>query len=161
MKGTVCALALSLGAVASLSADIGPPTDIAARTRGAQRVVLARVLDMVARFDTNRFGDQLIVSDATVEVLETLKGSAISVLRVAVEGGTVGDLTLTVSDMPSLRPGDRAVFFLDAERAGVHAPHDRGRGVLKLSAGDRIEGSTMTLDAIWRQVRAVGPQGAR
>jgi hypothetical protein len=161
MKGAVCALALLLGAVASLSADIGPPTDIASRSRGAQRVVLARVLDMVARFDTNRFGDQLIVSDATVEVLETLKGSTISVLRVAVEGGTVGDLTLTVSDMPSLHPGDRVVFFLDAERAGVHTPHDRGRGVLKLSAGDRVEGSAITLDAIRRQVRAVGPQGVR
>jgi len=158
MKRGLCALALSLAAVASLFADVGAPPDISVRARSAQRVVLGRVLDMVARFETNRFGDQLIVSDATVEVLETLKGSAIAMIRVAVEGGTVGDLTLTVSDMPSLHPGDRAVFFLDAERAGVHPPHDRGRGVLKLSAGDRVEGSAITLDTIRRQVRAVRPQ---
>jgi hypothetical protein len=74
---------------------------------------------------------------------------------VAVEGGTVGDLTLKVSDMPALNSGDRAVFFLDDDGNGNgnHIPHDRGRGVLKLTEADRVEGTTLTLDAVREQIR--------
>src|ERR1044072_3665582 len=141
-----CVLAL-LGVVAlvlPLSADIGPPVHIAARAKGAGRIVVARVMDIRSQFKTNRFGDQLIVSTAVLEVTETLKGGAAATLEIEVEGGTVGDLTLKVSDLPSLAAGDRGVFFLDGG-AGVLLPHDRGRGILKLAAGDRVENSQVTL----------------
>jgi len=45
----------------------------------------------------------LIVSTVVLDVVETLKGPAAPTLNVSVEGGTVGDLTLTVSDLPSLQ----------------------------------------------------------
>jgi len=156
------ALVLAITCVSSVVyAEIGPPSDVPGRAKGAGRVVVARVLDVQARFETNRFGDQLIVSNALLEVLETLKGAPVSTLRVAVEGGTVGDLTLKVSDLPAMRTGDRAVFFLDDDRNGSHVPHDRGRGVLKLDPTDQVEGSTLTLDQVRRQVRGAVGQGAR
>ena len=136
-----------------LSADIGPPIDIATRSRGAGRIVVARVADVRARFASNGFGDQLIVSTVVLEVAEALKGAAAGRLEVEVEGGTVGDLTLKVSDLPSLAPGERAVFFLDAGTGGALRPHDRGRGILKLSQQDRVENSSVTLTELRDQVR--------
>ena len=144
----------TVSAVLSLSADIGPPTDIPSRAKGAGRIVVARVLDVRARFATNRFGDQLIISTAVLEVTETLKGAPVATLEVEVEGGTVGDLTLKVSDLPSLQTGERAVFFLDAGAGGVNLPHERGRGILKLSQADQVENSGLTLGQLRQQIRA-------
>ena len=119
------------------------------------------MIDVHAQFETNNFGDQLIVSTALVEVLETLKGNPSATLSVSVEGGTVGDLTLKVSDLPAMHTGDRAVFFLDQGAGGNHVPHLRGRGILKLADTDRIEGSTLTLAELRQQVRGALGQGAR
>ena len=97
------------------------------------------------------------MSTAQLGVDETLKGAPASVLDVEYEGGTVGDLTLKVSDLPSLEPGERAVFFLDAGRGLSFTPHDRGRGILKLSDNDEVENTSMTLSEVREQVReAVG-----
>lgn len=156
---TFAAVALLSATVAA--ADVGPPPDVATRARGAGRVVVARVVDVQGRFAINRFGDQLIVSSALLEIVETLKGSPAPTVRVDIEGGTVGDLTLQVSDLPMLRAGERGVFFLDAAADGTHTPHDRGRGILKLSPADRVEGTTVTLDAVREQVRAGLVRGGR
>lgn len=145
---------VSVGLVASAHAQIGPPPSIAARARAASRVVVAQVVDVQSRFASNQFGDQLIVSDVVLDVVETLKGPAARTMRVAVEGGTVGDLTLKVSDLPSFQPGDRAMFFLDTDASGALVPHDRGFGLLKVSPAGLIEGSTVSLDQVRRDVIA-------
>ena len=150
----VLMLAVCLSVTASVSAQVGPPPTVAARARGAGRVVVAQVLDVQSRFASNRFGDQLILSDLVLDVTETLKGPAARTMRVSIEGGTVGDLTLKVSDLPSFRTGDRAMFFLDADPGGALVPHDRGHGVLKVSPSGVVEGSTVTLDEVRRQVTA-------
>jgi hypothetical protein len=150
MKRTLLLMAC-LCVAAPLEAQNVPAPPLAARTQAATRVVVAQVRDVQSRFATNRFGDQLIVSDVVVDVAETLKGPAAATMRIAVEGGTVGDLTLKVSDLPSFRPGDRAVFFLDAEN-GTLVPHDRGHGVLKVSPAGLIEGSAVTLEQVRREV---------
>src|SRR5204862_7250618 len=103
MKSVLVAAALTC-AVAVVSAQTGAPTDLPARARAATRVVVGRILDVQAQFQTNRFGDQLIVSNVLLEVSETLKGAPAPLLRLAVEGGTVGDLRLTVSDLPAVHP---------------------------------------------------------
>ena len=156
MIGLCVLWALAMAATPAIAQ--GPPEDIAARARGAGRVVVARVVDVRAQFETNQFGDQLIVSHAVLEVLETWKGGPEPMLNVAVEGGTVGDLTLKVSDLPSLRAGERAVFFLDAGR-GDHTPHGRGHGILKLNDGDEVSDSTLSLDDVRRSVRGALAQG--
>jgi hypothetical protein len=142
------------GSAATLHAQSGPPPTVASLTRAAGRVVVARVADVQSRFGTNQFGDQLILSDLVLDVTETLKGSDASTMRVTVEGGTVGGLTLRVSDLPSFDPGDRAVFFLDAVSDGSFRPHDRGHGLLKLSRTDAVEGRPLGLTEVRRQVNA-------
>ena len=140
--------------VATVSASTSRSVDVPTRARGAAKVVIAKVTDVEARFDTNQFGDRLIISQASLSVEETLKGTAEPVLSMDLEGGTIGDLTLQVSDMPTLRKGERAVFFMDSTASGSHRPHGRGLGVLKLDASNRVQGSSVSLAEIKAMVRA-------
>jgi hypothetical protein len=155
---TWIAVALVCVSASTVRAEVGPPTDLAAHSRGAGKVVVARISLVHSAFATNRFGDQLIVSNAVLEVLETLKGAPESVTSVTVEGGTVGDLTLKVSDMQELKEGDRAVFFLDADGNG-NVPHGRGRGILQLDDDDMVKGSRLTLAQVKDAVRGANGNG--
>ena len=152
------AVALVCVSASTLRAEVGPPTDLATHSRGAGKVVVARISTVHSTFATNRFGDQLIVSNAILEVLETLKGVPQAVTTVTVEGGTVGDLTLKVSDMQELKEGERAVFFLDSDGSG-NVPHGRGHGILKLDDDDKVQGSNLTLAQVKDAVR--GGKGGR
>ena len=149
-------------ATTTVIAQGGPPSEEVTRlSRGAGKVIVGRVIDVQPRFETNRFGDELIVSHAVVEVTETLKGARQALVRVAVEGGSVGGLTLEVSDMPALAVDDEAVMFLDTPATGDAMPHDRGHGIIKLDAQGRVRGNGPTLDEIRGQVRAALAQGGR
>jgi hypothetical protein len=138
MKSIHFALACTIVASA-VFADVRP-VDVGRLSRDATRVFVARVTDVQSRFATNTFGDRVIVSDVRGNVLETLKGRAARTMTTTVEGGTVGSVTLTVSTIPILRTGDRAVFFLKTNNRG---------GVLKLDGADRVVGSNLSL----RQMR--------
>jgi len=148
------ALVLACAVAVTTSASSGRPVDIGQETRGSARIVVAVVTDVQPRFDVNEFGDRLIISQALVRVDETLKGSHSPLASVDVEGGAIGDLSLHVSDMPLLKAGDRAVFFLDSTPSGVHKPHGRGAGIFKLDANDRVPESNLTLSDIKEKVRA-------
>lgn len=137
----VCASILLCAA--TVSASTGRAVDVSTRARGANRVVIAVVDDVQARFDVNEFGDRLIISRAALRVEETLKGAQAQLIQMDFEGGTIGDLTLKVSDMPALHRGDRGVFMLQATSSGVDRPHDRGLGILKLDGSGRAEGLTL------------------
>jgi hypothetical protein len=116
-------------------------------------VVVGTVTDLQSRFDVNQYGDRLIVTEATLDVEETLKGGPSALERVDLEGGSVGDLTLSVSDMPVLRRGDRAVFFLEATTTGSNRPHGRGLGVMKVDQNGIVEGTGMNLTDVRTEVR--------
>ena len=160
MNRVIVAAALScIAAVAFAQSNASP--DVPTRARGAKQIVVGQVLDVQAQFQTNKFGDRLIVSNVLLDVSETLKGAPAAQVRLAIEGGTVGDLTLKVSDLPAVKTGDRAVFFLDDDGSGGNVPHDRGNGVMKLTRTDRVEGTTLTLDDVRQQVRGAVGQGAK
>jgi hypothetical protein len=134
----------------SISQDI--PTPLAERARGAERVVVGRVASVDPAWRVNEHGDRLIVSMVRVVVDETLKGQRQPTLDLEVEGGTIGDLTLRVSDQASLAPGERAVFLVSRNPRGAFIPHLRGQGLLKLDRSDRVPGSSLTLEEIRRTV---------
>ena len=71
-----------------------------------------------------------------------------------VEGGTIGSLTLRVSDLDTFTPGERAVFFLQHSRRGTVVPHLRGLGLEKLDQTGRVRGSNVPLNQVRREVRA-------
>ena len=130
------------------------PVPLGERARGAERVAVGRVTAVTPAWQVNEFGDRLIVSRVRLAVDEHLKGPAIPTLDVDVEGGTIGELTLHVSDQETFAPGERAVFFLTRGPGGAFRPHLRGLGLLKLDAANRVPGSSLTLDIIRREVAA-------
>jgi len=101
---------------------------------------------------TNDYGDRLIVSIVHLVVDETIKGDAQSTMDIDVEGGTIGTLTLRVSDEQPFVAGERAVFFLQRNSRGRLVPHLRGQGLLKLDRTNRVPGSSLTLDEIRRTI---------
>jgi len=151
--GAFCAVATVL--TAQGGSALAP---VQANAKGAAKVVVATVVGVESRFDINSFGDQLIVSDVALRVNETLKGPHVPSVSVVVEGGTVGDLTMDVSDLPSLQPQERAVFFLAEGPPGdlAYRPHGRKLGILKLDPTGHIAESDVTLDDVRRAVRQSG-----
>jgi hypothetical protein len=127
--------------------------NIRARAKASELVVVGTIVGVDPQFETNEFGDQLIVSKVQLRVDEKMKGNADPVVPVSIEGGTVGDLKLDVSDLPTVKQGDRGTFFLDKSRDGTFVPHDRGFGIMKLDARDRVEDSDLTLDEIRTAVK--------
>ena len=113
-------LLLALGPFAAAGRALGAdqvPVPIAERARGAERVVAGRVSSVTPEWQTNDYGDRLIVSVVRVNVTETMKGESSPTVDVDVEGGTIGTLTLRVSDQLTFTPGERAMFFV--RRTGV------------------------------------------
>jgi hypothetical protein len=128
---------------------------LADRTRGAERVVVGRVTAVSPMWQTNEFGDRLIVSIVRVAVDETLRGPTQPAIDVEVEGGTIGDLTLHVSDLDLFVPGDRGVFYLRRGVRGSFVPHLRRQGLLKLDRADRVRESNLTLTDVRRAAEQV------
>ena len=124
-----------------------------AAIRQAAFTLVGTVTETRASRRRSSFGDEVIVTTAVIQVVERLRGASPSWLPVEVEGGTVGDVTMEVSDTPLLRRGDRAVFLVDRLKDGRYVPHDRGRGIAPLLPDDRIKDSSLTLEAV-RQIAA-------
>jgi hypothetical protein len=154
---TVKALALvacvtAAGAV--VQAASGRVASLDERIQGAQTVVVAKAREVNASWRTNSYGDRLIVSSVLLDVDENLKGQAGKTVRMDLEGGTLDGVTLKVSDLPELKPGERAVFFLDQAGDSITTPHLRGQGILKLGDDDVVTGSSLSLGEIRRAAQA-------
>ena len=131
---------------------------VGGRARNAEQVVVGQVSSVTPVWRDTDYGDRLIFSVLHVTVDETLKGTAQPSVDVEVEGGTIGSLTLRVSDLETFRPGDRAIFYLQHNRRGALVPHLRDLGLQRLDAAGRVAGSTLTLDQVRRDVRAGAPR---
>ena len=82
----------------------------------APSIVLATVTSRRAEWES--YGtSKLIITKVSLQVEQTLKGSAPRELTIEVLGGTIGEETLHVSHVPEFAVGDRDVLFLN------NAPH--------------------------------------
>ena len=144
--------AVLLAATSNIRAQA--PIPLLERARGAERVVVGRAASSTPIWQVNEHGDRLIVSVVRVAIEETLKGSTTAVLDVEIEGGTIGDLTLNVSDQAPFVPGERAVLYLRRTPRGTFSPHLRGQSLLKVDASNRVQGSSLTLADIRRELAA-------
>lgn len=153
-------IAAALAATVFLSATAfaerpGTPP-ILERAQTAERVVVGTVVSVTPRFDTNEFGDRLIVSQTVVRVDETLKGVPAETLSIDVEGGTIGGVTLKVSDVRAVGVGDRTVFFVKTNRRGQLVPSLRGHSILHLNSRDEDDEEQVTLTDVRTKVRGGG-----
>jgi hypothetical protein len=135
--------------------DAGQPKGLGPAIQQSERVVVANVVAVQPYWRTNKWGDRLIVSRTWVRPSETLKGAHTSGdVPVDIEGGTIQNLTLHVSDLPVVAKGERAVFLLRREPDGRFTPSGRGAGVLKLTANDQVVGTTLRLEDVRRAAAA-------
>lgn len=148
--GLIVSICLMASGRAAAQGRVPTLTD---RARGAERVVVGDVTSAAPMWRITEHGDRLIVTVLRVAPRETLKGAAQPVVDVEVEGGTIDGLTLKVSDLPALVPGDRAVFYLRRATTGALVPYLRGDGLVRLDRSDRVQGSSLTLGDI-RQATA-------
>ena len=152
---TLVLAALALAGAAQVASGQQPPT-IEERAQGAERIVVATVTGVSSRFERNEHGDELIVSRATLAVEEALKGTPEAASTLEYEGGTVNGITLRVSSLPVLSPGERGVFFMNRGKKGELRPHLRGQGILKLDTKNHVQGSGLTLDDVRRMAKRQG-----
>ncbi|MEO6213504.1 MAG: hypothetical protein ABIP65_07730 [Vicinamibacterales bacterium] len=146
---------LSLVTAPVLAASGAQPATIQERARGAERIVVATVAEATARYERNRFGDELIITHARLQVEEEMKGRG-GPANLRLEGGTVNGITMRVASLPTLAPGERAVFFLTASGNGEFDPHLRGQGILKLDSTNHVRGSSLSLDDVRRMASGSG-----
>jgi hypothetical protein len=143
--------AMSLCAISLLEADSSMSVNVQTRAKGAERVVVASVENVQPIYAKSDFGDELIVTRTWVRISEVMKGKGVAageVIEMDVEGGTVGDITLRVSDMQPVAPGERAILFLTRNKSGRLVPHMRGQGILKLDKSNKVLGTDVTLNEL-------------
>src|SRR3712207_3309265 len=99
VAGAIWPLIAALAAAPALAGHEGKPVTIEERAQGSDRVVVGKVSRSRAEYMRNEHGDDLIVTRHQVQVSETLKGASQDAVEVLIEGGTVGDTTLEVSDL--------------------------------------------------------------
>ncbi len=92
----------------------------------------------------------MIVTRTWLRVEESLKGRAESLLAVDVEGGTIGALSMRVSDIEPLRVGERAVVMMEPMQDGSWRPHRRGLGLLRLTSDNRVRELGLSLADVRR-----------
>lgn len=81
----------------------------------AQTIVQGSVVSA----QTYRSADgKLILTNYTISVQESLKGSPGKTVTLTTVGGRIGNTVLHVSGMPAFQPGEKAVLFL--EQAGAY-----------------------------------------
>jgi hypothetical protein len=156
MRVSCCVLAGLTLVVGSARVTAEPPDGIADRARGADQVVVAQVVAVTPSYETNEYGDRLIVSHVDLNVEETLKGKAAHRASLDITGGTLDGITLEVSHEPKVRLGERGVFFMKLKRNGKFGPHKGDEGVLALDAQNRVKGTTVDLPAVRQAVAAAG-----
>jgi hypothetical protein len=89
----------------------------------------------------------MIITEATIEVEQTLLGEAPPVVRVRTFGGQVGDFRVEAEGFPRFEAGSRVMLFLESE------PADGSLRVLGYQEGhfelvDRLDGVRMVVPMV-------------
>lgn len=78
----------------------------------ATHILVGKVKKVESYYDVNDWGDVLILSQVKVKVERKVKGKMEDSVSFVVEGGTVGDMTLKVSEYPLFIEGEKVMLHL-------------------------------------------------
>lgn len=80
----------------------------------AETIFFGEVVDQRSSWQENRDG-RVIVTRVTFKIFQTLKGREAIQTQLEFLGGTIGDVTMAVEDVPQFRIGDRDILFVNTE----------------------------------------------
>jgi hypothetical protein len=133
------ALVLTVGVAAGRpgSASLIQALDLPTLVARADNIAVVEVVSIKAAWDPQH---QRISSTIDLAVIDSWKGTAAPATHVLVvqPGGTVGDITMTVSGMTVFTPGERALVFLrgQTDHAGV-VGLSQGKRAVRRESGTR------------------------
>jgi hypothetical protein len=157
IRFVLCSLVvLSIIKATPAFAGMYKPRTIAERAQGSDKVVVGKIASIKSEYRKNKWGDELIISTAEVEVEETLKGRHLKTENLVFEGGTVGDMTLDVSTIDAPSKGDRAVLFMKKNSSGENELFLEGQGLLNLDGQGRVPRTSLDLSRIRQMVKEAG-----
>ena len=107
----------------------------------ADTIVRGRCIGTSTRWDAGS-----IWTFADVDLIETLKGSPPARIIVRLPGGRVGNMTTHIDAVPSLKPGDEKILFLEKTRANDYAVTAWTEGAFRIGRNSRGE-ETVTQDS--------------
>lgn len=82
------------------------------RADEATNIVVGKIKQVKSFYATNKWGDDLIMSEVTLKVDKVNKGDQIDEVTFIVEGGAVDDIVLRVSSVPLFEEGEELILFL-------------------------------------------------
>jgi len=92
-------------------------------TSKADAIVIGEVRDIQSQWSVDK---TVIMSVVKLQILEVIKGEIRSnIALIQYPGGTIGDINLKASDMPTFEPGEKVLVFLKSIMHitdGKHAP---------------------------------------
>ena len=106
----VCLFALIAAAAVPASASIFVAMDQAELVAASQAVVVGRVLEVRSFWNDEATA---ILTEAVVQVDQTVAGEAPGIVTVRTFGGTVGSLRIEAHGFPTFTEGQRMLLFLD------------------------------------------------
>jgi len=109
--------------------------------RVAHVIVRARCISNRANWDAGE-----IWTSTSFEILETWKGTPPEHITVRLLGGTVGQLTSTVSGVPRFLPGEEVVLFLESTPQGDFSIVSWQQGTFRIRRDPRTETQIITQD---------------
>ena len=82
------------------------------RADEATNIVVGKIKQVKSFYATNKWGDNLIMSEVTLKVDKVHKGDQVEEVTFIVEGGAVGDIVLRVSSVPLFEEGEALILYL-------------------------------------------------
>lgn len=140
MPNILCALTLLLAAAAAQATTLRRMS-LDELTADSGAVVRARCVASESRWEGGR-----IWTFSTFEVVETLKGNALSTIRVRLIGGRAGSLTSRVEGVPRFRAGEEAYVFLAPAAPGDWTVTGWALGTFRITRDKRTGRETVTQD---------------
>lgn len=120
---------------------------LAEMTRHADRIVVGRVLKAEAKRGEGEDAE-LIFTYYTLRVEHPIKGTRAKRVVVRVLGGSLGDLTTSVSHMPELSIGDRGVLFTEDDPRLLTSILGGSQGFLRIEGGQIRDGFGKTVRGV-------------
>lgn len=121
----------------------------------ADAVIQGRVIRLESRWDEN---GRIVVTEATVEVTDTIVGEAAPEIVVRTPGGKVADFRVEAIGFPQMYMGEEVILFVKADRA-IGASRIVGHQQGHFEVVTRKDGVTLAVPRIEEDAAFLLPSG--